>query len=144
MALLADRKLDHRDHPPVEYGYSVQSGAQVWRGSIVAICSDFTLIPAGTTGSPAAVAIVGIAEHQQSNPVSPGIAFASLQGPQRIRCRRGSFKLPFDTAPPASAINTPVYAVDDQTVSLSSSSGARLQVGVLEGFDETGNPWVKI
>ena len=143
MALTADRKLDLREYPPVEYGYQVQVGARVFRGSIVAICSDFTLIPAGTVGTPAAVALVGIAERQEAN--TPGVGIpSSLNAPIAVRCRRGSFQLPFDVAPPASAINAPVYAVDDQTVSLSNNGGARLQLGTLEGFDQNGNPWVKV
>ena len=95
-------------------------------------------------GTPAAVVLVGIAERQMSNIPTAGIT-SSLNAPGTyIRCRRGSFALPFDVAPPAAAIGTPVYAVDDQTVSLSSNSGARLQLGVLEGFDEKLNPWVKV
>ena len=144
MALTANRKLDEKLYPPVEYGYLVQSGAQVFRGSIAAICSDFTIIPAGSVGTPVAVAIVGICERQMNNaPLAVGAPVSSLFGPGPVRTRRGSFQLPFDAPPPASAIGTPVYAIDDQTVSLSSSAGAHLQCGVLEGFDEHGNPWVK-
>ena len=143
MALSADRKLDVRQAVPVEYGYPVQSGAKVYRGSIVALCSDLTLVPAGTVGTPAAVVIAGIAEQQMANMPNTGI-ISSLNTPVAVRCRRGSFQLPFDVTPPASAINTPVYAIDDQTVSLSSGGGAHLQIGVLEGFDERGNPWVKV
>ena len=150
MALAADRKLDHRASYPSEYGYLVQSGAHVFRGSIVAICSDFTLIPAGTVGTPVAVAVVGIAERQMTggNPAT-GAPVSSLNAPVAVRCRRGPFLLPFDTPPPASAIGAAVYAVDDQTVSLSNGAtgggaATHLQLGTLEGFDERGNPWVKI
>ena len=142
MALSADRKLDYREYGTVEYGYLVQANFTVFRGSIVAICSDKTIIPAGATGSPAAVAIVGIAERQASNITTTGIA-SSINNPGPVRCRRGSFQVPFDAAPPASAIGAVVYAVDDQTVSLSSASGAHLACGTLEGFDQAGNPWVK-
>ena len=149
MALAADRKLDHRQSLPVEYGYLVQSGAHVFRGSIVALCSDFTLIPAGTVGTPAAVAVVGISERQMvgGNPAT-GAPVSSLNAPVAIRCRKGSFQVPFDVAPPAAAIGAPVYAVDDQTVSLSNGAvgggaATHLQCGTLEGFDELGNPWVK-
>ena len=69
---------------------------------------------------------------------------SSLRQAMAVRCRRGTFKLPFDVPPGAASINAPVYAVDDQTVSLSSNGGAHLQCGLLEGFDEKGNPWVKI
>ena len=140
MALSADRKLDHREYGPVEYGYPVQSGFTVYRGSIVAICSDKTIIPAGAVGTPVAVACVGIAERQASNIANAGI-INSLNAPGAVRCRRGSFQVPFDAAPPASAIGSPVYAIDDQTVTL--TQGAHLQCGTLEGFDAVGNPWVK-
>jgi hypothetical protein len=143
MALSADRKLDYREYGTVEYGYLVQQGFTVFRGSIVAICSDKTIIPNGAAGSPAAVAVVGIAERQASNITTAGIT-SSLNNPAGyVRCRRGSFQVPFDTAPPASAIGATVYAIDDQTVSLSSASGAHLPCGVLEGFDQAGNPWTR-
>ncbi len=150
--LSADRKLDHRQSLPVEYGYYVQGGAHVFRGSIVALCSDFTLIPNGAAqpaGSAPPVVIVGISERQMvgGNP-STGAPVSSLNAPVAIRCRRGSYQVPFDAPPPAAAINTPVFAIDDQTVSLSNGAvaggpPAHLQCGVLEGFDELGNPWVK-
>ena len=151
MALVADRKLDAREYPPVEYGYLVQANARVFRGSIVAICSDFTIIPAGSVGTPAAVAIVGIAERQLANVPGaqlPGGIQSSLNAPGAVRCRRGTFQVPFDALPPASAIGSPVYAVDDQTVSLSNGAtgggaATHLQCGTLEGFDQVGNPWVK-
>lgn len=150
MALSADRIVNHRQSIPVEYGYMVQAGAHVYRGSIVALCSDYTLIPAGSVGAPVAVAIVGIAARQQiGGPPPVGAVQSSLNSQTAVKCRKGSFQLPFDAPPPASAIGTPVYAIDDQTVSLSngaSGGGAatHLQVGVLEGFDERGNPWTKI
>ena len=140
MALSADRKLDVREKVPVEFGYYVGSGFVVYRGSIVQIRADFTIVPAGSAGG---LVSVGIAERMQDNTAYTGFT-SSLRQPMAVRCRRGSWQLPFDAAPGAASIGAAVYAIDDQTVSLSSNSGAHLQCGLLEGFDERGNPWVKI
>ncbi len=140
MALSADRKLDVREKVPVEFGYYVGAGFIVYRGSIVAIRADFTIVPAGSAG---ALVNVGIAERMQSNLPPTGFT-SSLQAPMAVRCRRGSWQLPFDVVPVAANIGAAVYAIDDQTVSLSSNSGAHLQCGVLEGFDERFNPWVRM
>jgi hypothetical protein len=149
MALSADRKLDSRTTWPVEYGYLVAPGSIVYRGSIAAITAAFTIVPAG---GPGAEVIVGISERQMNGtPPAQGAPVSGLQPttPIYVKCRKGSFMLPFDAAPPASAIGTPVYAIDDQTVSLSNGAvgggaATRLQCGVLEGFDQAGNPWVRM
>jgi hypothetical protein len=144
MALTADRLLQFRTSAPRQtYAYSVQAGFKIWRGSIVAICGDETIVPAGATGAnPAIVKIVGIASHQQDNTSSQ--VPSPWSGSAPVEIYRGVYQLPFDTAPTGANEGAAVYAIDDQTVSLSSSSGARLQVGTLDGFDELGNPYVSI
>ncbi|GAB0119474.1 hypothetical protein [Acidisoma sp. 7E03] len=144
MALAADRVLDFRAVAPHgRYGYAVQAGFKVYRGSIVALCGDKTIVPAGAASpNPAAVKVVGVASHQQDN--TSGALPGAWSGSGLVEVYRGWIALPFDAAPAGTNIGAPVYAVDDQTVSLSSSSNTRLQVGVLDGFDELGNPIVLI
>jgi hypothetical protein len=142
LALAADRVLLVKQTQLAEFSYPVQTGARVFRGSIVALCSDGTIVPAGDgAASPGAVAIAGIAEHVQDNTASPTLP-SGQSGPGRVRCRRGCFALPFDTAPTAANFKAAVYAVDDQTVTLTASG--HLAVGTLAGFDENGVPWVQV
>lgn len=140
--LTNDRPLQYKQATTPEFGYPVQAGSRVYRGGMVALCDDGTIVPAGTAvpTSPIA-AVIGIAEHIQDNSITPTLP-AGLSGSNRVRVRRGCFPLPFDAAPPFSAINATVYAIDDQTVTL--TQGAHLAVGKLVGFDENNNPWVQV
>ncbi|GAB6968393.1 hypothetical protein JCM25156A_24310 [Komagataeibacter kakiaceti JCM 25156] len=55
--------------------------------------------------------------------------------------------MPFDTAPTWANVGATVYAIDDETVSLTETpegGTARLQVGTLSGLDENGVPFVLI
>jgi len=149
MALVADRALDRLATPSrtPEFGGTVASGYTLYRGSIAVVCADGTLVPAGSANTPSAmVAVLGIAEHQQINTANfPGIG-SFVGGGTSVKCERGSFALPFDAAPTWANFGAPVYAVDDQTVSLTqtpSGGSARLQVGVLIGFVGTV-PYVEI
>jgi len=151
MALSADRALDRLATSPrtPEFGGTVAAGFTVYRGSIAVVCADGTIVPAGSVNTPATmVAVLGIAEHQQINAANfPGVG-AFVGGSNPVKCEKGAWALPFDTAPTWANLNAPVYAIDDQTVSLTetpSGGSARLQVGTLIGFDfSTGTPYVEI
>ncbi|MFT8422074.1 MAG: hypothetical protein ABF479_17425 [Gluconacetobacter sp.] len=150
MALTADRKLDRLATVPrtPEFGGVVAAGYALWRGSIAAVCADGTLVPAGATGTPSApVGVLGLAEHQQINtPNFPGMG-QFVGGATPVKCEKGAWALPFDVAPSWANLNAPVYAVDDQTVSLTQTpegASARLLVGTLIGFDLGGTPYVEI
>lgn len=150
MALTADRKLDRLATVPrtPEFGGLVATGYTLWRGSIVVVCADGTLVPAGATGTPSApVAVLGMAEHQQINtPNFPGMG-RFVGGATAVKCEKGAWALPFDANPTWANVNAPVYAVDDETVSLTQTpngGSARLLVGTLIGFDLDGVPYVEI
>ncbi|MXV43913.1 hypothetical protein GS501_02450 [Saccharibacter sp. 17.LH.SD] len=155
MALKSDRPVSEKNvpHGP-EFGHSVASGFRVYRGSLVAVCADGTIVPAGSTNTPSPpVAIVGIARQFKDNSPAGSTLNGDMVGPHPIWVKKGCFALPFDTAPSWANVNQPVYAIDDETVSLShegsssgesSSSGSRLQVGTLAGFETNGTPYVLI
>lgn len=134
-------------HAP-EFPAFVAEGERVFRGSIVAICKNGTLIrpqtkPASTTS---VVGIVGIADRAVDNTGASGLA-PTVGAVPASWPRKGCWALPFDTAPDWSALGKAVYAVDDGQVSLTqtpSGGSARLQVGVFAGLDEAGTPFVTI
>lgn len=163
MALHSDRIVDEKavPHAP-EFGHSVAAGFRVYRGSIVAVCADGTIVPAGSTGTPSQpVAIVGLARQFKDNSPAASVLNGDMAGPHPIWVKKGCYALPFsETQPTWANVGHPVYAVDDETVSLSSGGTAapasgesssassaaptRLQVGTLSGFELDGTPYVLI
>lgn len=143
--LTADRALLRRVGWENEFAYQVQAGSKVFRGSIVALCLDLTIVPAGSANTGAAQqAVAGVAA-EFHDATGAGLPNEFAQPGRYVACLRGLFLLPFDAAPTAAAIHQPVYALDDQTVTLSQGTApAHLQVGTLFGFDERGQPWVLI
>ena len=81
-------------------------------------------------------------------PTSQGFGFKVAAGYRVWRdgivacCADGT--LVFDTAPTFPNLGAAVYAIDDERVSLSSNSNARLQIGTLDGFDTDGTPYTRI
>ncbi|MBM9400374.1 hypothetical protein JUN65_02040 [Gluconacetobacter azotocaptans] len=133
--------------PGPTFGHSVAAGFTVHRGSIVAVCQDSTIVPAGSTGTPSPlVAIVGLSPRLQINTGTfPGVG--ENVGPGPVTPEKGCWALPFDAAPTWANVGAPVYAIDDETVSLTETpegGTARLQVGTLAGLDVDGTPYVLI
>lgn len=168
MALKQDRAVDEKivPHGP-EFGHSVAEGFRVYRGSLVAVCADGTIVPAGAAGTPSApIAIVGLARQFKDNSSGGSMFNGDMVGAYPIWVKKGCYALPFDTAPSWANVGQPVYAIDDETVSLSATHGssstssestaassssptptsstARLQVGTLAGFETDGTPYVLI
>lgn len=140
-----DRALDRIPcgHGP-EFALPVAGGARVFRGSIAVVCQDGTLVQAGAA-APASpiVACAGIARHGQDN-TGASNTFSEQTGAGPVWCERGTWALPFDAAPTWADKNKPVYAVDDETVSLTETpegGAARIQVGTFAGLDAAGTPW---
>lgn len=146
--LTDDRALDRMacGHSP-EFAHPVAAACRVYRGSIVALCQDGTIVQAGTDAPPSPiVAIEGVAQYGQDNSGTSNV-YGANSGPGLVPVRRGAWALPFDVAPTAANKGAAVYAVDDETVSLTetpASGPARLQVGTLTGIDSTGTPWTLI
>lgn len=164
MALNRDRTVDEKavPHAP-EFGHGVAAGFRVYRGSIVAVCAGGTIVPAGSTGIPSQpVAIVGLARQFKDNSQAGSVLNGDMAGPHPIWVKKGCYALPFDTAPTWADLGKPVYAVDDESVSLSAggaapvvsggtasepastASSTRLQVGTLAGLELDGTPYVLI
>lgn len=130
-------------HGP-EFGLPVAAGMKVFRGSIAAVCQNGTLAQAGAAAPPSPiVAIAGIARHGQDN-TGASNTFGEHSGAGNVWCERGTWALPFDVAPAWADVNKPVYAVDDETVSLTQTpegGSARMQVGTFAGLDAQGTAW---
>lgn len=148
--LKADRALVRADGPRQRpFGLPVAAGLTVYRGSIAVVFSDGTIAPAGTaTPSGLTVATVspGIVRHFQSNVPNPQVMSGQF-GPGMVELDRGAWALPFDTAPTWDKLGEPVYAIDDETVSLTkaaSDGSTRVQVGTFAGLDEAGTPFVTL
>lgn len=116
------------------YAYGVKGGTRIYAGTLVALTASGFAVPAGHTD---AKVIVGVSAHHADN--RDGF---DDDGHIRVQKDR-TWRLAFDAAPTVTDIGKPVYAVDDDTVSLSDGSGSRLQVGTLDGI-ENGIGWTKV
>lgn len=137
MALKNDRVIDEK-HGALspQFGFTVAPGHTVYRHAICAVCQEGHIVPAGAKDSASViVAVAGIARHQQSD-----------RDPGYVDCMKACFALPFDTAPSWADVGKPVYAIDDETVTLTetSSDGKRLRVGSLAGIEIDGTPFVTV
>ncbi|NLI28412.1 MAG: hypothetical protein GX413_13730 [Acetobacter sp.] len=141
-AVLLEKRVPHGP----EFPHQVADGVKLYRGSIVVVCQDGSLVlPQTATPASPAVAIVGLSDRQIDNSGS-GLAPAIGDLPP-CSPRKGCFAIPFDAAPTWADYGKAVYAVDDETVSLTQTpdgGSARLQVGTIAGFDEAGNAFVLI
>lgn len=149
MALTADRNLNMLTGPTgPQWSAPVAAGFRIWRGSIVAVCLDGTIVPAAAANTPSAQkAILGLASHLQDNTGANSMLVGSFIGAGNVRVLRGTWGLPFDVAPTWAAYLQPVYAIDDQTVSLTQTPQGgtpRLQVGLFAGLQADGTPYVTI
>lgn len=148
--LKADRALVRADGPRQRpFGLPVAEGQTVYRGSIAIVFSDGTIAPAGTA-TPAGLTVAavspGIVRHFQSYIAAPQVMGGQF-GAAPVELDRGTWALPFDAAPTWDKLGEPVYAVDDETVSLTKAaadSTTRVQVGTFAGLDETGTPFVTL
>ncbi|QDH13817.1 hypothetical protein E3E12_06045 [Formicincola oecophyllae] len=155
MALAADRALERKAGPcGPEFGHAVAPGFRVFRGSLVAVLADGTLVPAGQTapaGGGAAVTpvcIIGIARQAMDNTPTQGVD-ALHAGANPIWVKTGCYALPFlpnEPAPTYAQLGQAVYAVDDENVSFQATGaggGARLVAGHFVGLDG-GTPFVNV
>lgn len=133
MALTAGVALPRRGTPSShgDFAYPVAIGEQIWRGSLVAVTSAGNLQRIQTSGS---VAFVGIADKDYSN------VGAATVSPVKVVARKGCWALTV-TGATAANINAPVYATDDNTLTL--TAGSNLLVGNLTGI-ENGQTYVTL
>lgn len=136
--LAADRVIPERKIAPgPEFPHMVAAGFRLFRNSITAVCADGTVVPAGS------------ATTQYDNTGAAGLV-PDIDTAPGVWIRKGCWALPFDVAPTWANVNAPVYAVDDETVTLTENAGTeaapanRLQVGTLAGLESDGTPYVLI
>lgn len=138
MALSAGRKIEERLGR--DLSYPVAAGVQIWQGGLVMLDTGVAK-PAATGGNST------IASHY----VVVGIADASVlggaaDGAVRVPLRRGWFKFKNSGGGDAivlSNVGAPCYAVDDQTVALTSNTNVRAKAGTIEDVESDG-VWVSV
>jgi hypothetical protein len=109
MALTAFNPVQRRGPPsPGSFGYQVAPGEQIWGGGLVGLNAAGYLQRAQTAGTQA---IVGIANRDFNNTAS-AVASSSW-----VMVDRGFWVLPVTGATPA-GIDQPVYAIDDNTLTM--------------------------
>jgi hypothetical protein len=116
------------------FGYQVPAGAHVYAGQLLMMTAATLVQPLGVAGG---VAFAGIASSELNN---VGVTTASSS---YVEVKRDIVIQAVVPGAIAANLGAPVYATDDITYTLSSNSGANVQVGTLAGF-EGGNTWVRI
>lgn len=113
------------------YGFPVYAGIKHFGRSIVALNAAGQSIPAGHADE---VCLMGLAETHTDNTTG-------ATGDKTVQCLRGVRRYPVAAATQAD-INSPVYALDDNTLQLT-NAGGELQLGVLAAIDADGT-WIRI
>ena|SRR6185437_15413563 len=133
MALTAGITPDRRGAPPTggTFGGPVAPGEKIFRGGMISWNASGQLQRLQTSGS---VAFAGLASMDYDNSASSGAASVGMEA------LKGIYALTVPSATPAN-INANVYATDDGTLTLSSSSSTL--VGTLAGI-ENGRTFVKL
>src|ERR1700744_3092044 len=133
MALTAGITPARRGAPPNSgvFGGSVAAGEQIWRGGLISWNAAGTLQRLQTSGS---VAFAGLASQDSTTPAGSAAAAVGMEA------LKGTFALTVPSATYAN-INANVYATDDGTLTLSSSSSTL--IGTLAGI-ENGQTYVKL
>jgi len=114
--------------PGTRFGYKVKGGLRIWGRTLVALDAQGLAVPVGSSG---AVQFAGLAESGIDNrDGADGAQTVSL-----VRDVRG-----FNFAATPADLNKPVYASDDETLTMSSTG---LRIGVIVGLD-AGLTWVDL
>lgn len=150
-AMTSDRNTAERNAEVFEF--PIAAGVTIFRGALIALNAAGAALRPQDAG---AVQIAGVAQTGSADFI-PGGSSAPGQFPSgglitdqptpsvRVR-RRKQFAFANSTGADliASAnFGATAYAVDDQTVALTSNSGARLAVGTIRSVDQQG-VWVEI
>lgn len=131
MAASKDQNMPHRDG--ASYGYGVKAVTIIYARTIVAVTATGLAVPAGHANG---VVVVGVSRHHADNR-------DGHDGGGILSVMKGdAYPFAFDVAPTFADIGKPVYAIDDNTVSLS-NAGGRLQAGILDGI-EGSTAWTRI
>lgn len=132
-ALTADRNTPARSgsvrEPPVK------AATKIYAGAMVAVDASGWAVPASTS---ATLKVIGRAESAVDNS-------GGANGDQRVRVGSGIYRYGNSASGDLIAlkdVGSPCYAVDDQTVALTSASSTRSVAGSIYDVDDQG-VWVK-
>ena len=134
VALTADRNTPARrgvDREP-----PVKAGAVIYAGGMVAIDASGWAVAETTAVN---LKVIGRAEQRADNS-------AGANGDRRVRVGGGTYCYANSASADLIArkdIGSPCYAVDDQTVALTSGSSTRSVAGMIFDVDDGGGVWVK-
>lgn len=109
----------------------VLAGVLIFQGAAVGVTAAREMVPAGHAS---AVKLIGVARERYDNRTG---ATGAIWG----TAEKTTFQAAITGATPA-VIGNPVYAVDDNTFTMT-NSGALLVVGTLAGVDADGTFWIK-
>src|SRR5437016_3282595 len=130
-ALVSSRKTDQRSDGPLltKVNVKLAAGATLYSGGMVGLNATGFAVPMGLVAATPRIAGVLIDDHRESI-TNPG-----ADGDMHRDVSRGIFK--FENAGDITQAHQllPCYAVDDQTVSASSSSNARAKAGTIIEVD---------
>lgn len=112
-----------------EFGYPPAAGAVIYAGALLGLTAQATVKPVGTSG---VVAFAGLADRASGT--------SSVPAQPYVGALKGTWALTVAGATAAN-VNAPVYATDDNTLTLAATSGSgtntvnNLAVGTLVGLD---------
>ena len=140
-ARISTTPLDPGHVLPYCFGVPQKGNTEIFFGALVALDASGYAVPASATNT-----LLVIGWHDQAGNIPDGDSSDTTglsDGARYIRVRQGCAPwAQSGTTITASHIGSIVYCVDDQTVSLSSSSGARPRVGIVVQVDD-GGVWVQ-
>lgn len=122
------------------FGYQIAPNEQIWRGGLIGITSAGYVQRIQTSGC---VAFVGLADRDYNNlgNANPAPVITVFNSIYAVIGELGTYQFTVEGAIFADIKGT-VYAVDDDTVTVTNSGGL-LAVGMLAGFEQ-GNAYVKL
>lgn len=128
--MAATINIHRRRRLAAQYAYPVLAGVRIYGGTAVGVTADLVAVPAGHA---ACVALIGFADDTVDNR-------DKTTGSQQLGISKGTFDIVLPGAL-AADIGKPVYAVDDNTFTL--TAGTSLKIGIVDAIDASG-VWLKI
>jgi hypothetical protein len=122
--------------------FPVAAGAAVWEGGMVALSGAGAAAVAVPASANPALKVVGVAQADANN-------LAGAAGAMTVDAKVGTFLMNNSATDPVALgdVGSPVYAVDDNTVSKTgapaSGSPTQPQAGFLWAIDPSGGVWVR-
>jgi hypothetical protein len=138
MALSAGKKMQSRDGR--QYAHPVAALAQIYQGSLVMLKAGLAQVAAEQVDAPTAATcvVVGVAEKAVLGGATAGV----VRAPVITGCWLFKNSSAGDLIA-LSNVGSPAYAVDDETVALTSDTNKRPQAGTIVDVESDG-VWVRV